>query len=360
MKFKIKVKILIFAFFIILTLIPSSLYGVVATNVIAPTNYSNNVDDLFEEVKDGVVMINNISGNSLSAGTGMIYKEDENYLYLMSNYHVVENTTALYSYFYNGEIKETYIIGYDEYMDVAVLYCRKPTQYKVLEYANSNYCKEGEEIIAIGNPVSSMLEYSTTKGIIAKVGIEISSKNFYLDQHLTMIDIALNPGNSGGPSFNIYGQVVGINSLKYTYDGQNYYEGMNFMIPISEALNVAMRIEQHKNHVFVRPFFGENSFFNVHEFTIFEREKLKIPNEITSGVFVYETKEENNSLLVAGVTNNCIIISLANENVKNIVDLRRVLYSLNVYQKVEIKYVDLNDNNELKTSLVAINSLVIR
>lgn len=358
MKSKIKIIISLFAF--IFAIIPSFSYGVVATNVNAPTNYSNNIEGLFDEVKDGVVMINNISGDSLSAGTGMVYKEDENYLYLISNCHVVENTTTLYSYFHNGERKETHIIGYDEYMDVAVLYCTKPSKYKVLTYANSKYCKEGEEIIAIGNPVSSMLEYTTTKGIIANLGIEIGSNNFYLDQHLTMVDIALNPGNSGGPSFNVYGQVVGINSLKYTYDGLTYYEGMNFMIPICDALNVVARIEQHKNHVFVRPFFGENSFFNISDFTVFERKEYKIPNEIITGVYVYECEEENNTLLAAGVTKNCIITSFAGEDVRDIVELRRILYSLNVYQKVEVKFIDLNDGNVTKTALVPINSFIIR
>lgn len=359
MKYKIKLIILFFA--IIFACCPFYGNAIKAKNIEAPTNYANDTAMLYEEVKDGVVMITTILDDSMGAGTGMVYKESDTHLYIITNYHVIQDGVEFYCDFNSHERKSASVIGYDEHTDIAVLTCEKPTKYKVLSYANSNLNKEGEEVIAIGNPKSPDLTFTTTKGIIAKTNVIMSYGDFYCDRHLTMLDLALNPGNSGGPSFNVYGQVIGINSIKYTSDGSIYYEGLNFMIPISDALNVVNRIENHKYHVFVRPFFGNAKFIDVNSLFYYDKVRNNVPLDLVSGVIINSIDdEENNPLIEAGLGKNCLITKFAGQEVIDQVALRRILYSLNVYQKVDIEYIDLNSNAEVKIGRVAINALVLK
>ena len=357
---KSKIKLIILFLTIVFTCSPIYSNVVKATNIEAPTNYTNDIEGLYDEVKDGVVMITTLLEDSMGAGTGMVYKEDSTHLYIITNHHVIEDGETFYCDFNSHERREATIIGFDEHTDIAVLKCAKPSKYKVLRYANSNLNKPGEEVIAIGNPSSPDLTYTTTKGIIANTGIIMNYGDFYLNRHLTMLDLALNPGNSGGPSFNVYGQVIGINSIKYTHDGNNFYEGMNFMIPISDALNIVNRIENHKYHVFVRPYFGEVKFLDVADLFYYDKLRNNIPISLTQGVVISNIiNENNNPLLDAGLTANCIITKFAGQEVDNQITLRRILYSLNVYQKVDIEYMDINSNLEVKTSKVAINALIL-
>lgn len=355
---KSKFKIIAFIFTMLLFLVPMNTSLIEAGEKEEPINYSNNYEALYNEVKDGVIVIHNATNNGFSVGTGMIYKEDSSLVYIITNYHVVKNYKKIHLDFNNGEHKEAFYVGGDEYMDIAVLACPKPSVYKVLTFGNSNYTKVGEEVMAVGNPVTSTLEYSVTKGIISNLDVEINYGDFYKDRHVTMVDMSLNPGNSGGPTFNVYGQVIGVNSIKYTTDGDDYYEGLNFMIPINDALMVVNRIENHKYHTFVRPYIGNGSFYNVTDYPLFQRNELGFPTSLTSGVYLATLDKTNNPLVDAGVNEHSVIIELAGQKVESLVQLRRILYFLNVYQKVEIKYIDLNEDNAVKTTKVAINALV--
>ena len=359
MKFKTKLFVLFSTIFFALTPIYSSLIS--ATNVESPTNYANDPIGLFNEVKDGVVMITTILDDSMGAGTGMIYKEDDTHLFIITNYHVVEGGVKYAIDFNSKERRYGTLVGYDDYFDVALLKCEKPNTFKVLTYANSNLNKPGEEVIAIGNPSSPELTFTTTKGIIANTNIIMSNDDFYLDRHLTMLDLALNPGNSGGPSFNVYGQVIGINSVKFANNGFNYFEGLNFMIPISDALNVINRIEQHKYHVFVRPFIGNFSISDVKHFHENEKLSMNLSRDFNKGVYIKNLNQTNNNpLFDAGLPASFIITRFAGQEVLDQVSFRRILYSLNIYQKVDIEYIDLLDSNKIKTSKVAINALVVK
>lgn len=356
---KSKFKFIIFIFAMLLFLVPKNNSLIQAGEKEEPINYSNNYEGLYNKVKDGVIVIHNVTNKGISVGTGMIYKEDSSLIYSITNYHVIDDFQKIYIDFNNGEYKEAFYVGGDEYMDIAVLACPKPSVYKVLTFGNSKYTKIGEEVMAVGNPVSSTLEYTVTKGIISNLDVEISYGDFYKDRHVTMVDMSLNPGNSGGPTFNIYGQVIGVNSIKYTNDGKDYFEGLNFMIPINDALMVANRIEHHKYHTFVRPYMGNGSFYNIIDFPLYQKLEVGIPKDLLEGVYISSLDKERNPLLDCGIKEHSVIIELAGQKVENLVQLRRILYFLNIYQQVEIKYLDLNEDAAvIKTANIKINALV--
>lgn len=159
-------------------------------------------------------------------GSGIIINTEG---YIITNAHVVADSTGINVELDNGETYSAKLIGIDRKTDLAVIKIEAPNLIPA-EFGNSDTLEVGEMVIAIGNPGGSTLAGSVTQGIVSAVNRMIKDGGY--SSSFIQTDAAINPGNSGGALVNQYGQVIGINSAKIA---AVEYEGIGFAIPISEA-----------------------------------------------------------------------------------------------------------------------------
>ncbi len=156
------------------------------------------------------------------SGSGIIMSEDG---YIVTNAHVVEGAQSISVLLHDGSTHEAVVVGRDSDSDIAVVKI-KAEGLKAAEFADSTTVKVGDPVVAIGNPYGMELFGTVTNGIISAVGREITvDENTFI---LLQTNAAINSGNSGGPLYNMYGQVIGINSLKLS---DAYADGLGFAIP---------------------------------------------------------------------------------------------------------------------------------
>ncbi len=168
-----------------------------------------------------------------SYGSGFILKDN----YIMTNFHVVEDSTDVTVSLSDRREFSAEVIGVDPLSDLAVLEV-KGKNLPTVDVGNSDDLKVGDWVIAIGSPFS--FDFSVTAGIVSAKGRSIQNNNIGNYVPFLQTDVAINPGNSGGPLFNLDGEVVGINSQIYSRSGG--YQGLAFAIPINVAVDVAEQI----------------------------------------------------------------------------------------------------------------------
>ncbi len=170
-----------------------------------------------------------------SLGSGFVVSKDG---YIVTNAHVVEGANSIKIRFYDGTEKEALLIGKDSICDIAVVKIHRSDDLVPVSFGDSSSVRIGEFAMAIGTPSNDDLFGTMTFGVISGKERKISIKNTEGQTVKTMLllqtDATLNPGNSGGPLFNMNGQVIGINTMKLT----ETFEGVGFAIPSSGAVNV--------------------------------------------------------------------------------------------------------------------------
>ncbi len=172
------------------------------------------------------------SSTATSSGSGFILTEDG---YVITNYHVVEDATAVDVTLHNTEEYPAEVVGYDSANDLAVLKI-DAEGLSAATVGSSSDLVVGDMVVAIGNPLGE-LTATQTVGYVSGINREVTTDNTILSMIQT--DAAINPGNSGGPLFNLYGQVVGITTAKYsgtTTSGASI-EGIGFAIPIDDVMS---------------------------------------------------------------------------------------------------------------------------
>ena len=181
---------------------------------------SSDFSGIIENSVNSVVAIVTDAGQ----GTGFIINEQG---YVVTNAHVLFGAHYAKAITSSKESLNSELIGYDLNMDIAVL--KIPQNIDALEFGNSDDVKVGEKVIAIGNPLG--LSFSATEGIVSAVHRPGQNKLPYYIQ----TDVALNPGNSGGPLIDTEGKVIGINNFKI-----GGFESLGFALEsdyIKEAVN---------------------------------------------------------------------------------------------------------------------------
>jgi serine protease Do len=165
-------------------------------------------------------------------GSGVIASADG---YILTNAHVVEGASEIIVQLHDQRELIATLIGADTHSDIAVLKV-EAQQLPAARFGNSDDLNVGQWVLAIGAPFG--LEQTATQGIVSAV-----SRNLPNDSYVPFIqtDVAVNPGNSGGPLFNLKGEVIGINSQIFSRTGG--YMGLSFAIPINLASNVAERLK---------------------------------------------------------------------------------------------------------------------
>ena len=199
------------------------------TVVVGP---DSSIADLVDSVKDSVVTISVTTEKGSGFGSGFVYTEDG---YIITNYHVIDNAKSIYVICADGRELPAEFIDGDELSDVAVIKVKNLGLPK-LAVGNSDNLRVGEYVIAIGTPVDTEYAGSVTLGIISglKRTVRVYESSGLLEKSMEMIqtDTSLNPGNSGGPLFNMAGEVIGINTMKHagSSTGEISYESLGFAI----------------------------------------------------------------------------------------------------------------------------------
>ena len=170
--------------------------------------------------------------DSISGGSGFVISADG---YLLTNHHVVDGATEVLVRFKDRREFNAKVIGSDAATDVALLKV-EATDLPVLALGDSKSLKPGQWVVAIGSPFG--LDFTVTAGIVSAVGRTINPDQRYVP--FIQTDVAINRGNSGGPLFNLQGQVVGINSQIFSNTGGSI--GVSFAIPIEVARSVAEQL----------------------------------------------------------------------------------------------------------------------
>ena len=231
-----------------------------ADNKVEATSTSSNyvatdVSDIVSSVMPSIVAITNVSETeyqsfwggmpqtyeSTSCGSGIIVSQDKEYLYVATNNHVVEGANSLTVTFANDDTVSAEIKGTDPSTDLAVVKVALSSikddtmsAIKVATLGSSDTLKVGESCIAIGNALG--YGQSVTTGVISALNREVSvsdsSSSTNYTAELIQTDAAINPGNSGGALLNTAGEVIGINSVKYS---DTSVEGIGYAIPMDTA-----------------------------------------------------------------------------------------------------------------------------
>ena len=222
--------------------------------------YITDVSDVVDEVIPSIVAITskqiissgrfgpsyygNGSYTSEGAGSGVIVATDDENIYILTNYHVVEDSSELSVKFFDDTSYDASIRGVSERKDIAIVSVNKNkvdndtlSKIKIATLGDSNELKVGNGIIAIGNALG--YGQSVTTGVVSALNREVSTDGY--SQEMIQIDAAINGGNSGGALLNSKGEVVGINTAKYSSSGTSTnasIEGMGFAIPISNVEDI--------------------------------------------------------------------------------------------------------------------------
>lgn len=172
------------------------------------------------------------------SGSGIIVGQNETELLVLTNYHVIAGADSLTVTFTDGNTAEAQVKGTAEDNDLAVIAIPLDSMdkdtlgaIKVATMGDSNSLRVGDEVIAIGNALG--YGQSLTYGHVSALSREVTIDNKTLT--LLQTDAAINPGNSGGALLNMKGELIGINSAKYSSED---VEGMGFAIPVSEAQDI--------------------------------------------------------------------------------------------------------------------------
>ena len=168
-----------------------------------------------------------------SVGSGFIISPDG---YVVTNAHVVEDMDSIIVGLNDRTELPAQVIGKDSRSDIALLKVKTNNPLPTVKIGDISKAKVGQWVLAIGSPFG--FERSATQGIISALGRSLPSDNYV---PFIQTDAAVNPGNSGGPLFNLDGEVIGVNSQIYSRSGG--YQGLSFAVPIDVAMEVVDQLK---------------------------------------------------------------------------------------------------------------------
>jgi len=319
------------------------------------------ITDIVEEVSPAVVGVTNIQmrsdfwqqseSNEAGTGSGVIYKKDNEYAYIVTNHHVVTQADVVEIVLSDETNLEAEILGADLFTDLAVLRVEADKVPDPIELGSSESLKVGEPVIAIGNPLGHMFAGSVTQGIISGKQRTIP-QDFNNDgrpdwqSEVIQTDAAINPGNSGGALINIEGNLIGINSMKIN---QAVAQGIGFAIPIDIAKPIIEELETSGQ--VVRPFMGVE-IYSLEEVPKSEwKNSLNLPEEIEGGVYIWSV-EPLSPAEQGGLQRLDVITEFDGKEILNILDLRKILYQeRDIGDEVKIVYYRDGEKHETKVTL---------
>ena len=252
---------------------------------------------------------------STNQGSGFIVSADG---YVVTNNHVVEHGEDIEVKLSDGKTYAAKLIGTDDKTDLALLKIEADREFEFVEFADDS-ARVGDWVLAIGNPFG--LSNSVTTGIISAKGRDLRSGPY--DNYL-QIDAPINHGNSGGPAFNLKGQVIGVNTAIYSPTGGNV--GIGFAIPASVAKEV---IEDLKDDGKV-----SRGWLGVQIQTITEDIAESLGTDNTKGALVAQV-QDGSPAEKAGLKRGDLVLQVGDERVSDPKDLARKVAALDPGSETE-------------------------
>ncbi|MFZ0578292.1 MAG: trypsin-like peptidase domain-containing protein [Psychrobacillus psychrotolerans] len=298
---------------------------------------TTDVTEAVEKASSAVVGITNIQSatnfwnqseatQDAGTGSGVIYKKENGKAYVITNYHVIEDAKSVEVTLADGSKAEASIVGGDIWSDLAVLEIDDTGVEAVIEFGDSDILKQGETVIAIGNPLGLDFYGSVTTGVVSgkdrAIPVDLNGDGLEdWQSEVLQTDAAINPGNSGGALINLAGQLIGINSMKIS---ESTVEGIGLAIPVNTAIPIIEDLEQ--NGKVNRPSMGITLIDLTNVPAVHQKETLKLPAEVTTGVVVDEVVE-GTPAAAAGMKSYDVIVEMDGEKVENTIELRKHLYN---------------------------------
>ena len=299
--------------------------------------------EVYASTVNSVVSINcsavstNIFGQqteSASSGSGFIYTADG---YIVTNQHVVANASSINVTLYNGDTYPATLVGSDSDYDVAVLKINAK-DLPAVTLGNSTDVNVGDTVMAIGNPLGE-LTFSMSSGIVSCVNraINVEGTPFNMIQ----VDASINPGNSGGPLMNLYGEVVGIVSAKYSSYADTTVEGLGFAIPINDVQSIISDIMENGSVT-------DKAYMAITAGTMTQQMAAQYKINATEGVFVYSV-EDGGAGDKAGLKLGDVITKLNDTQITSMEDLSAAKKGFKAGDTVTLTV--LRDGQEITTQL---------
>ena len=271
--------------------------------------------EVYASTVNSVVSINcsavstNIFGQkvqSASSGSGFVITQDG---YIVTNQHVVSGASSVNVTLYNGDTYPATVVGGDSDYDVAVLKI-EATGLQAVTLGKSADVNVGDTVMAIGNPLGE-LTFSMSQGIVSCCdrAINVDGTPFNMIQ----VDASINPGNSGGPLMNLYGEVVGIVSAKYSSFSNTTVEGIGFAIPISDVQTIITDIMENGQVT-------DKAYMAIKAGSMTEQMAAQYNIDVTKGVFVYAV-EKGGAGEKAGLQLGDVITKLNDTEITSMSDL---------------------------------------
>ena len=315
----------------------------------------NSTTQAVDKVKNAVVSVITYSANSQnslfgsaetdtdtnteqvsSEGSGVIYKKEGNFAYLVTNTHVINGAKKVDIRLADGTKVPGEIVGSDTYSDIAVVKIAADNVTTVAEFGDSDQLTVGETAIAIGSPLGSEYANTVTQGIVSSLYRNVSLKSEdgqAISTKAIQTDTAINPGNSGGPLINIQGQVIGITSSKIASNGGTSVEGLGFAIPANDVKNIIKQLE--KDGKVTRPALGIH-MVNLTNLSTADIKKLKLPDKVTSGVAVRSVQK--NMPANGHLQQYDVITKVDDTKIPSTTELQNVLYSHSIGDEITVTY----------------------
>ncbi|MDD7334750.1 MAG: trypsin-like peptidase domain-containing protein [Lachnospiraceae bacterium] len=325
------------------------------------------VSTIVEEVMPSIVAITNIGTVTYqtfwgtqqeqqeSCGSGIIVQQDDEYLYIVTNNHVVQNADTLTVQFSNDSTASCEVKGTDPSDDLAVVKVALKNieadtlqTIKVATIGDSEKLKVGESAIAIGNALG--YGQSVSVGYISALGrtvtvLDQTNGTTITNNNMIQTDAAINPGNSGGALLNSKGEVIGINSVKYT---DTDVEGFGFAIPMADAMPIVQQlITREKVEETKSAYLGIQG----QDISADMAETYNMPQ----GIYVYQAIE-GAAAAEAGIRQGDIITAFDGQSVSTMSELKELLTYYEAGQKVTVTIQRLNNGYEEKEITVTLGS----
>ena len=311
-----------------LDIVPSQVAAKVIPSVVCIQNYQQSQSQLpFAQTLSGEEQL------TLAAeGSGIVYTEDG---YIITNAHVVENSSLLKVVLNNEEVYEAKRIGSDADTDLALLKI-EATGLTPIEIGDYDALAVGDFVMAVGNPGGMEFSSSVTFGIVSAKDRPMDIDGGYT-MNTIQTDAAINPGNSGGALVNMDGKLVGINSAKYVATG---YEGLGFSITVEEALPIVESLKEY-GEVKGRSRLGVTGMII--------DELVANRYGLTPGFYVNEVTNENAGTLKAGD----VITAVDGAEVSSESDIKNALQKKQAGDSVTIKYWRSGAQQETQLVLIS-------
>lgn len=302
---------------------------------------SLSISEAFEKVSPAVVTVstkgvatfNGIFSQEVDGmGSGFIINEDG---YILTNYHVIEGAKEVSVTLSDNRAVSAKVVNYDAEQDVAMLKITDDSIEvpAVVELGDSNALKQGEEVIAIGTPLSSDLSQTVTNGIVSALNRNVETETG-VQLNLIQTNAAINSGNSGGPLVNTQGQVIGINTLKMSGDA----EGIGFAIPINDI--------NDKIESLSKPILNLGISIRTVDETLASQLKME------QGLYVVEVNEFSPAEK-AGLKSGDLIVKVDNQRVKTFDELKTIKNSKSEGDSLKLEVIRDGQTKTMDVTLTA-------